>query len=199
MYKVVGTPQSRAGRVIWLLEELGEPYEIVPAKPHDDEARACNPSGKVPALIEDDGSVLLDSVAICQYLADKHQQFTSKAGTLARARQDSFTQFAVDDLETPLWTAAKHSFVLPKEHRVREVKPACKWEFGRALLVLENRLGSGPYVMGEKFTLADLLLVNCVRWAKAAKFDPPPERIADYVAQISERPAAQRAIAIGVL
>ncbi len=61
---------------------------------------------------------VFDSVAICQFLADRHGHLTFKAGTIERAHQDSFTQFAVDDIESALWTAAKHTFVLPEEYRV---------------------------------------------------------------------------------
>ena len=106
MYEIIGFPRTRAMRVIWLLEELGEPYEIDPAMPQSDKVRSVNPSGKVPVLMEDDEPIT-DSVAICTYLADKHGRFTFPAGTLKRARQDSFTQFGVDVLEGALWTAAK--------------------------------------------------------------------------------------------
>ena len=198
MYKVIGTPKSRASRVIWMLEELELAYEIDPALPHSDSANAHNPSGKVPALVDDEG-VLVDSVAICQYLADKYGQFTYAAGTRERALQDSFTQFAADDLETPLWTAAKHSFVLPAEQRIKEVKPPCKWEFARSLNSLEQRLGSGPYLMGELFTVADLLVTNCIIWSKSAKFDPPPVKVAAYAENVANRPAHLRAVAKGAL
>ena len=86
MYKVIGTPQTRAFRVIWMLEELELPYELVPAPPRSEGVVAFNPSGKVPVLI-DNGTPITDSTAIIQYLADKHGQLTHPAGTLERARQ----------------------------------------------------------------------------------------------------------------
>jgi len=116
MYVVIGHPASRASRVIWMLEELGEDYEIVPAGPHSDQIKELNPSGKLPAF-KDGDTVLIDSVAICQYLADKHGRLTHRAGTPLRGLQDSFTQFAMDDVEYPLWTEAKHRFVYPEKHR----------------------------------------------------------------------------------
>ncbi|MEP3431651.1 MAG: glutathione S-transferase family protein [Roseibium sp.] len=188
MYKIIGFPQTRAMRVMWLLEELNLPYEIDPAPPQSEGIRAVNPSGKVPALMVD-GTVITESVAICTYLADKHGQFTFPAGTIERAQQDSFTQFAVDVLEGALWTAAKNSFIHPKDVRVPEVKDVCKLEFDRGLETLEKRLGDGPYVMGETFTIADIILGHCSGWAVVAKFNMPNEGpVYDYFKRLRARP-----------
>jgi len=107
MYTLIGTPQSRAFRVIWCLEELGlehgKDYEIVPAGPGGDDIIKVNPSGKVPALVaknENGGEdVIIDSVAICQFLADKHGGLTFPAGTIERAKMDSFIHLAVDEFD----------------------------------------------------------------------------------------------------
>ena len=193
MYTIVGTPRTRAMRVMWLLEELGEAYEINPAQPRSGEMCRYNPSGKIPALVvRQDGAetVLVDSVAICTWLADSHGQFTFPAGTLDRARQDSFTQFGVDELEGALWTAAKNTFALPEDIRVPEVKRACAFEFANGLKTLETRLGDGPFVMGETFTIADIIIGHCSGWAVVAKFDLPKEGpLYDYFKRLRERPA----------
>jgi glutathione S-transferase len=189
MYKIVGYPRSRAMRVIWLLEELGEPYELDPAFPQTDTVKALNPTGKVPVLIVGD-EVLTESIAICAYLADKHGQFTFPAGTIERARQDSFTQFGVDVLEGALWTAAKNSFILPEEIRVPAIKDVCRMEFAQGLKTLEQRLGDGPYAMGNTFTIADILLGSCLGWASNAKFELPDEGpVCAYFKRLKERPA----------
>ena len=83
MYTVVGAPMTRSFRVLWALEELGQPYELIPALPQSPEILEVTDSGKVPALIEGD-AVLTDSTAIITYLADKHGSLTAPAGTLAR-------------------------------------------------------------------------------------------------------------------
>ena len=197
MYTVIGTPLSRAGRVIWMLEELGQSYAHISARPHDDAAKRYNPSGKIPVLLDGE-DVVLDSVAICQFLADKHGQFTAAAGTIERAQQDSFTQFGADDLETPLWTAAKNSFVLPAELRVKAIKPTCKWEFARSLETLAVRLGDRTYVMGDAFCVADVVIGQCLLWSRAAKFDPPPAPISAYLERLIARPGFQRARAKGI-
>ncbi|MCB1398536.1 MAG: glutathione S-transferase, partial [Rhodobacteraceae bacterium] len=98
MYTVIGTVQSRALRVLWMLEELGHSYEHVVAAPRSEGVVAFNPAGKVPVLIVD-GTPITDSTAIIQYLADRHGALTHPAGTLERARQDSLTQFLLDEFD----------------------------------------------------------------------------------------------------
>lgn len=189
MYKIIGFPRSRAMRVMWTLEELGMPYELDPAMPHSDTVKALNPSGKVPVLIDGDG-VFTESVAICAYLADKHGKLTFPPGTPERARQDSFTQFGVDVLEGAIWTTAKNTYLYPEERRVPAIGDVCRMEFARGLQTLEQRFGDGPYVMGDTFTIADILLGSCLGWASAEKFELPAEGpVSDYFKRLKERPA----------
>lgn len=193
MMKLVGSPFTRAFRVLWMLEELGEPYEFLPAPAQSDEARRYNPTGKVPSL-EVDGTVLTDSTAILTYLADKHGKLTFPPGTLDRARQDGFTHFLLDEFDAVLWTSARHSFVLPEERRVPEVKPSLKWEFERSQQVLLDRMGDGPHLMGDTMTIADIIACHCVSWAIAAKF-PLLDGVKAYSKRLTARPAFQRASA----
>lgn len=188
MYKVIGSLKTRAFRVAWLLHELGEPFELDPTPPRNPKLADINPSLKVP-ILNDGGEHIIDSVAICQYLADKHGKFTAKAGTIARAHQDSFTQFAVDDVELSLWVAAKHEFALPEEYRVPDVKRACQFDFNRAMKALSVRLGDRPYVRGAEFSVPDLLLGHCAMWAAAIKWSVPEGNVTDYFARIHARPA----------
>lgn len=194
MYTVIGTTKTRAARVIWLLEELAQPYTHISAAPRSAEVLAHNPTGKVPALIVD-GTLLTDSVAIMTYLADKHGQFTHPAGTINRAHQDSFTHFLLDEFEALLWTAARHSFILPPDLRLPEIKPVLHWEFSRSQQTLLDRLGNGPFLMGAEMTIPDLLLTHCLTWAITAKFPAIAPRLTDYLARIQSRPAYLRAMA----
>lgn len=192
MYKVIGNSKNRSMRVYWALEEMGLDYEMVLVSPRSDEVREYNPSGKVPCLIVD-GETIIDSVAIVQYLADKHGKMTFPAGTIKRAQQDSFTQFCVDEIEGALWTAAKNSFIHPEEHRVPAIKPTTKYEFAKAMESLEERLGDNEFVMGDTFTVPDLLMGHCANWAKNAKFDIPEGPVGEYFTRLLDRPAYQRA------
>lgn len=196
MYTVIGHPKSRANRVIWMLEELGVDYDVNPAAPGSDEMKRVNPTGKSPAL-KDGGEIIIDSAAICQYLADKHGQLTHEAGTPARGHQDSFTFFAMDDVEYPLWTEAKHRFLLPENLRAPNIKGACDYDFDRAMRALDERFGDGPFVMGEMFTVPDLLLGHCAAWAGNAGFELPGGKVGDYFERVLARPARARALERG--
>jgi len=125
---------------------LGVDYEIEAVGPRTPEILALNPSGKLPVLKDGDDAII-DSTAIIQYLADKHGKFTYAAGSIERAKQDSFTCFALDDLDGILWTTAKHSFIFPEEMRAAGVKAAARYDFAKSLTALEKRLGDNEYVM----------------------------------------------------
>ena len=187
MYKVIGAVKSRAFRVMWMLEELGEVYDHVPAGPRSDEAKKYNVLGKIPALVDGD-EVLTDSVAIMTYLGDKHGRLTARAGTPARARQDATTLWLIDEFDAILWAAAKHSFVFPEEARVPAIKDSLKAEFERSARLLSERI-EGPYLMGDEMTLADILAVHCINWSIGANFPRVDDRLGKWAAGLRDRAA----------
>ncbi|MBW4706569.1 glutathione S-transferase family protein [Roseobacter sp. YSTF-M11] len=193
MYKVIGTTKSRAFRVMWLLHEIGEPFDHITALPRSEEAVRFNPTGKVPSLIDGE-AVLTDSVAIMTYLADKHGKLTAPAGTVARARQDAMTLWLIDEWDAILWSAAKHSFVLPEEQRMPAIKASLKFEFERSTTQLSNRL-DGPFLMGDQITIPDILACHCLNWAIGAKFPRTDDKLFHYAKSLRERPAFQAASA----
>lgn len=194
MYTVIGTVKSRAARVLWMLEELEVPFDHVSAPPRSAGVTEFNPAGKVPVLIED-GTPITDSTAIIQYLADKHGKLTHPAGTLDRARQDSLTQFLLDEFDANLWMAARHSFVLPEELRHAAIKNTLRWEFERSQRTLMQRMGEGPFLMGEVMTVPDIILTHCGNWALSARFPIVEHRLTDYLTRMRKRAAYQRAMA----
>ncbi len=193
MYTVIGGTKSRAFRVMWMLEELGQPYTLNPAAPRSEEARKYNPSGKIPALVDGD-EVLTDSLAIMTYLADKHGALTAPAGTPARARQDAMTFWLIDEFDAILWAAAKHSFIFPEEARVPAIKDSLKAEFERAAKNLSDRL-EGPFLMGDQITVPDLLAVHCINWSIGAKFPRVDDKLNLWAKSLRERPAFVAAMA----
>lgn len=194
MYRVIGTAKSRARRVLWMLEELGQPYDHIPANPQSDGVAQFNPAGKVPVLI-DDGTPITDSTAILTYLADRHGDLTHPAGTLNRARQDSLTQFLLDEFDAALWLAARHSFILPEEMRLGAIKNTLRWEFEASQKTLVHRMSEGPFLMGDRLTVPDLILTHCLDWALSARFPITEHRLTGYLDQMRLRPAYQRAMA----
>jgi glutathione S-transferase len=194
MYTVIGTVRTRAARVLWMLEELGLPYTHVAAGPRSDGVTAFNPAGKVPVLIVDHVPIT-DSTAILTFLADRHGTLTHPAGSLDRARQDSLTQFLLDEFDSALWLAARHSFILPEALRMPGIKTSLHWEFERSQTTLVQRMGEGDFLMGDVMTVPDIILGHCGAWAEAAQFPITQPRLAGHVARMRARPAFQRAMA----
>lgn len=192
MYKAYGSRGSRVSRVLWMLEELGEPYEFVPIKLRSAEAYALNPSGKVPILVDDD-LVITDSAAICTYLADKHADkgMGANPGHAGRAEMDSWMHFAQSEFEAPLWNKLRHRFILPETVRV-DVGPATAYDFSNELKALEGRLGDRAYALGDRFSAVDVMLGDMGGWARAGKFKIELDTVNAYFDRLLSRPARER-------
>ncbi len=194
MYQVIGTGKSRALRVLWMLEELGQPYEHVAVNPHSEGVTPFNPAGKVPVLVVE-GTPITDSTAILTYLADRHGALTHPAGTLERARQDSLTQLILDEFDAALWLAARHSFILPEEMRLAAIKNTLRWEFERSQKTLTHRMAEDGFLMGDMMTVPDIILTHCLTWALNARFPIIEHRLTEYLDLTRARLAYQRALA----
>ncbi len=193
MYTVIGQPKVRTLRVLWTLEELGQPYDLISAAPGSDLAKTHTGTGKVPALVEN-GATFTDSIAIMTYLADKHGALTHPAGTKDRMVQDGHMGFLLEEFDAVLWSASKHSFVYPEPLRVPAAKDSLKWEFTRSLARLEDRLGDQPFLMGDTMTIADIVAVHCLNWAFVAKFPPASDGLKAYSKRLRHRPAYRAAL-----
>ncbi len=195
MLTLIGSPQSRAFRAVWLLEELRVPYELVDVFPLDPKVFEVNPSGKIPVL-QAEGQTISDSLAICTYLADRHNKFTFPAGSPERAVQDSFSLLAANDMEAPLWVRHKHMDILPEKLRVPDIIPSCELDFLQELKTFETRLGNNTHVMGDTFTIADIMAMFVLSWAKAVGLDLGTGKALNYMKNLKQRPAYQKATQI---
>ena len=197
MYKAVGSRGSRVSRVLWMLEELGEPYEFVEVKLRSPRAYELNASGKVPILLDAD-LVITDSAAICVYLADKHagKGMGADAGLAGRAEMDSWMHFAQSEFEAPLWNKLRHRFILPQEVRV-DVGPAAAYDFANEVKALDRRLEGRDFALGDRFSAVDVMLGDMGGWARAGKFPIESDRVNAYLDRILSRPARARSQAAG--
>ena len=199
MLKLYGCPNTRSLRAAWALEEVGAEYEFQTVLLLKGEGRRpsflrVNPAGKVPVLVDGD-LVLSESAAICTYIGDLFPAsgLTPHWGTQDRARYNQWVAFAIAELEQPLSTIAKHRFALPEELRVPHVEDAAKWEFGRACRVLEKGLADRDYIIGDRFTAADILLVHILAWADSARVPVEAPALNVYAERLRARPALPRA------
>ena len=194
--KVYGSARWRSFRVIWCLEKLGLPYDIVYVRPRSPGIRAVNPMGQVPAL-DDNGTIVTDSTAILHYLSDKENRLTFPPGTAERARLDAAVVLLLTEVEAPLWMAARHSYVLPEERRRADFKPSLRQDFVDALDRWGLFLSDGPYLCGDTFTIADILAGHLADWAMAARFEIDNAAVGAYVERLRSRPAYEAARATG--
>ena len=114
---------------------------------------------------------------------------------MERARQDAWTFRLVDEVDALLWMAARHSFILPEEERVPEVKESLKVEFGRNIARIADEM-EGACLLGDDPLVPDFLLAHCLGWARNAKFPDAPENLVEYLRRLKARPAFQRAAAL---
>ncbi|KAA3634573.1 MAG: glutathione S-transferase family protein [Proteobacteria bacterium] len=194
MYTLITAPRTRGTRVTWILEELGVEYAVKIRSPRDPEVKAVNPLRKLPVLVADD-LVLTESAAICTYLADRHDtpSLSPAPGTTERARFDEWNYYVLTDLEAPLWYFSKNAFLYPEKVRVPEILPACRREFARSVEALARRLGDNEFLVGEAFSVSDILCGHTLAWARAVQFELSSENVRDYADRVLARPALERA------
>lgn len=199
--KLYGIPRSRAARCLWLLEELGVPYENVPVSFIGDVQKpdylAINPNGRIPAL-DDDGVVLFESLAINLHLARKYDAgkglWPADADDQSRAIQWSI--WAMTELEPSALQVMLHRAVLPEESRDDAVASEAEQTLAKPLAVLEGVLKDREYLLGDAFRVADLNVASVLSMAAAIggmKLDATP-RVAAWFARCTARPALARAL-----
>lgn len=173
-----------------MLEEVGEPYELVMVTREDEEHRGRHPLGRVPAL-EDDQGVIFESAAICLYVADLHPEagLSAEPGTHERGLIYQWAVFAPAELEPPLIESAIHAQSDPERSAVARKR------FDAGVAAVAGALGDGGYLVGGRFTVADIMVGSALGWvARAGLADTLPENLKTYIVRLTARPAYQRAL-----
>lgn len=202
MIKLYGSGKSRSFRALWALEEAGLDYDYVSVKFGSTEEngtaseayKKLNLEGKVPTLMNDD-LVLIESGAIVNYIAalSANTQLMPTDDTKSRAKYDEANYYILTELEQGLWTNGKHRFALPEEHRVAEALSTATFEFNKAVTTLNHWFDGNGYILGEQFTMSDVLLAHTLFWAESFEFDVPKNLLA-YKNRMFEREACKRAL-----
>jgi glutathione S-transferase len=195
--KIYGTSRSRANRVIWMAEELGIAYETISidlAAPRDPAFLAVNPNGRLPA-IDDDGFHLFESMAINLYLAKKHGGPLAPRDTREDAKMIQWSFWAVTELEKPGLDYLMHTMFLPPEKRDANAPGKALETLKRPIAVLDQALAGTGYLVGDRFTAADLNVGNFVAYlASAREFLGQYPHVADFVGAVVARPAFKKAM-----
>ena len=188
-------PQSRSAGALVLLEELGADYELHVLDLKKGEQRqaaylAINPMGKVPAIVHD-GALVTEQGAVYAYLADLYPE----AG---------ITPAIGDPLRGPylrwlFYYGSSFEPALIDRSMKREPAPPSTSPYGdydTMLKTLTDQLAKGPYLLGERFTAADVLWGTALRWTTMFKLVPETPVVTAYIARVTSRPAVARAAKI---
>ncbi|GGB78762.1 glutathione S-transferase family protein [Glycocaulis alkaliphilus] len=183
-------PNTRSTGTVWLVEELGVPYELRKVDVFGGETREAeflkiNPAGKVPA-IRHKGKTLTEMAAISLYLCDEFPKagLAPAIGDPLRADYLYWSVFRPGVLEPAIVTKAQNLDVDPRTVGWGE------WE--TVITLIETALEDGPYLLGERFSAADILIGGALGWLKHFKLMPDNPRIDDYITRLHARPAYAR-------
>lgn len=184
-------PPTRSDRVRWTLLELGLPFESVRGQ-HlfgSAELKAISPLGKLPGLV-DDGRPLFESAAICTWLADSHPEkgLIAPSGNWERALHDQWVSFCLAEIEAHLWSTARNSFLYPEKDRLTDVLAQNEMEGRKSLKALDDHLAATSYLVGGRFTVADIVMGYVTNWARAIGWTDGLEHVSGYNARLLERP-----------
>jgi glutathione S-transferase len=181
-------PFSRAAGVVFMLEELGVPYQLKYVDMNQKEQsgpafRETNPMGKLPTLV-DNGVVVTESSAIGMYLADRYSYgvLAPKIDDPARATYLRWIAFAPAVIEPGCYAHMSKWDYSPS---------SAGWgTYENILTSIEEAIGEGPWLLGDKFSMADILFGGTVRYMLRFKMLEPRESFVAYVDRLSARPAS---------
>jgi len=202
MIKLYHASKTRGARIIWLLEELGVPYELVPMQFTPDVLRSpdflrLHPLGQLPVMTDGDVS-MFESGAMVQYLLEKHGggRLEAAIGTPARAKYLQWFHFGEATLMPPIGNFAQHAMFKPKEERIPAVVEEAKVKIGERLAVLDCALHGKNYLLGDDFSAADIMvgygLMLCSFFGLIAD---TTHNLKPYMDRLAARPAFQKAVA----
>jgi glutathione S-transferase len=194
MIKLYHAPRSRSSRFIFLLEELGTPYEIAKVSIRRGDGSGTldddnpHPHGKVP-VIRDGETVVYESAAIALYLTDKFPAagIGPVVGDPKRGAYLTWLAYYAGVME-PAWMSAFMKTDVPRG--------TAGWVKTDEVMELVNAtLNKGPYILGEKFSAADVLIATTFKLFLGSPILAKTDVLEAYVARVTERPAYARGMA----
>jgi glutathione S-transferase len=203
MIKLYHAPRARSVRPLWLLEEMGVPYETVSLKLGEKppELVEINPGATIPLMIDGD-VVLFESITMLEYIAETYGP-TPLALSSDHPHYWDYRQMLMwgeATLASPLNFVVGTVFRAPEDQRANYTIDLVRETFAKRMGVVEKQLARAPYMAGEEFTLADISVSYSISLAKDVEaFDlrhTVSDAVRDYLRRLSERPAFQRMVKV---
>ncbi|MCH8141473.1 MAG: glutathione S-transferase family protein [Proteobacteria bacterium] len=174
MLTLYGVPASQASRCMWALQELGVNYQLELVRPYEEtntpELKALNPNGKIPVLVDGD-LTLWESLAINLYLAQRYGSPLWPASELHRAHVLQWSFWVITEVEPFLWEMWQHRERLKESERDAARADQAESILHAALETFENHLASREWVVGQKFSVADLNVESYIIRARHGGYD----------------------------
>jgi glutathione S-transferase len=194
-------PRSRSTRVLWLLEELGIPFDLTVMSrdvKQTPEYRALHPLGRAPVL-EEEGGPVFESAALILHIADQNLEaaLIAPLGSHARALQYQWCFFAMTESEVALMEIARQLWSDSANPDPGIIERAAA-RFVTAAGVIEAALGDDDYLVGDSFSVADIVVGSVLGFARSGELTELPAGVVRYVDLLEARPARQRAVAVSL-
>jgi len=199
MLKIFHAPRTRSLRIVWLCEEMGLPYEIAAVKFSDPspELIAANPLRSLPAL--QDGSVtMIESIAMMLYIMGKYgpTDLELRPSDPDYARYLQFLLFGEAGMAMYGNPLVATKFFAPDDKRSNWTSDYLKATFAKRLGFVDNHLGDAPFIVGNRFTAADISVGYTIGMAGFACDIEPSLKLRAYLDRLKARPAYQRAVSV---
>ncbi len=201
MIKLFHSSRTRSVRVLWLLEELGLPYELKTMSFTQEALKSpeylkVNPAGKIPA-IQDGDLTMYESGAIVEYIVEKYGQgkLAPAPGSPDRGLYLQWLHFAEATALPPVGDIARHMMFLPEADRIPAVVADARVRVAGILAAMEKELAGKQYLLGASFSAADVMMgysFTLMKWFGLVTDAYP--NVTAYLGRLEQRPAYQKAI-----
>jgi len=201
MLRIHHARRARSVRIIWTLEELGVPYEVVPLEftpeaLNSAEYRRLHPLGLVP-VVEEGGRTMFESGAIVEYILEEHDpegRLAPPPRTALRPRYLQWFHYGETELARHVSEIVRNRFGKAPERRIEAIVVEARQRLRASLDVVDSELAGNPYIVGEDFTAADIMVSYGITMARIIG-ELPKEMInvGAYLERLKGRPAYARA------
>lgn len=195
--KLFYAPQTRAVSSRWAIEEVAAPHDLIRLQFPDDLSNAdlqkANPLGQIPTLVDGE-QVVTEASAIALYLADRFPQAGLAPAQHERHEYYQWAFFVGAALEPHLLEVFLHTVRLPEAERSSERARKAKEDFDRALGIVNDHLATRLYLLGESFSMVDVICGSLLGWAQMMNLLEGFDHVRAYFKRVCTRPAFERAV-----